>query len=176
MPWSLLENAPPLARTTSRAIMAAALLATLAVQAPHYWRYFDGFSNDGRSQIADYIRTHVPPTAIIVSDKRVNLRELALPNPIEGKLFAADVGSLADLRARGVTHVAVAEGDYGRFFRAKLKPTEAGAAEFTRRRAFYAELFDTGTLLLDVPPGQLQYLQPHVQLWKLENRKSKLEN
>ncbi len=166
MPWTLLENAQPLPRTATSLIMAVALLVAVAIQAPHFWRYFDGFSNDGRSLIARFIRANVPPDAIIVSDKRVNLRELDLPNPIEGKLFAADVGTLAELRARGITHVAVAEGDYGRFFRDKLKPTEKGAENFAQRKAFYAELFETGTLLLDSPPGQLQYLQPHLQLWK----------
>ncbi len=167
MPWTLLAQTRPYSPATSGVIMAAALAITLAIQAPHFWRYFDGFSNDGRSQIARYIRANVPPTAIIISDKRVNLRELQLPNPIEGKLFAADVGTLAELRARGITHVAVAEGDYGRFFRDKLKPTEKGAENFSQRKAFYAELFETGTLLLDSPPGQLQYLQPHLQLWAI---------
>ncbi len=168
MPWSLLRTNPPISRTLAGLIMAAALVVALAVQAPHFWRYFDGFSNDGRSKIARYIRANIDPTATIISDKRVNLRELDLPNPIAGKLFAADVGTLAELRDREITLIAVAEGDYGRFFRDKLKPTDAGAAEFARRKAFYEELFDSGTLLLDSPPGQLQYLQPHIQLWSWE--------
>ncbi len=167
LPRLRLARWPAPSPTTARLIMAAALVITIGIQAPHYWRYFDGFSNDGREKIARYIRANVPPTAVIISDKRVNLRELGLPNPIEGKLFAADVGTLAELRARGISHVAVAEGDYGRFFRDKLKPTEKGAENFAQRKAFYAELFDTGTLLLDSPPGQLQYLQPHLQLWAL---------
>ncbi len=159
--WRLPSWASPL-------FMTLALAVTTGIQAPHYYAYFDGFSHDTRTQMADYIRANVAPDATIVADKRTNLRELDLPNPIEGKLFAADVATLAELRARGITIIAIAKGDYGRFFRDKLKPTDAGAAEFARRKAFYDELFDNGTQLLELEPGTLQYLQPEIALWRID--------
>ncbi len=159
--WRLPAWASPL-------FMTLALAVTIGIQAPHFHAYFTGFSHDSRTRMADYIRANVPPDATIVADKRTNLRELDLPNPIEGKLFAADVATIAELRARGVTTIAVAKGDYGRFFRDKLKPTDAGVEQFTRRKAFYDELFETGTPLIELEPGTLQYLQPEVALWRLE--------
>jgi hypothetical protein len=35
------------------------------------------------------------------------------------------------------------------------------------RRAFYEELFKQGEKLMECPPGTLQYLQPHLMLYRL---------
>ncbi|MGC1480605.1 MAG: glycosyltransferase family 39 protein [Chthoniobacterales bacterium] len=124
-----IRHQPRRVQIATTLVLTTLLVVAAAIQIPHTRDYFDGFSNDGRSQLAAYIRANIPPDSIIIADKRTSLRELDLPNPIEGKLFAADVGTLAELRARGITTIAVAEGDYGRFFRGRLKPTQKGADE-----------------------------------------------
>jgi hypothetical protein len=48
-----------------------------------------------------------------------------------------------------------------------LHPTDAGADDYARRRAFYEELFKKGEKLMECPPGTLQYLQPHLMLYRL---------
>jgi hypothetical protein len=163
----LRRGGAPLFPRFPNALPCAALAAALAIQAPTFLAYYHGFSHEGRAAMVDYLRAHVPAGTTIVQDKRVDLDALGAPYDFQGKLFAADVGTIAELRARGIRYVAVAEGDYGRFFREQLKPTAAGAGEFYRRKAFYDQLFGEGTLLFDCAPGQLQYLQPHLMLYEL---------
>jgi len=158
---------PLLPRVPRTAVALLLLGIALAVQLPTTWAYFSGFGHDGRSALAAWLVEHVPAGRTIVIDKRVNLRALNLPYEFEGKLFAADVGTIDELRQRGVEYVGVAEGDYGRFFREKLRPTDDGAEEFNRRRSFYEQLFEEGELVFECEPGTLQYLQPHLKLYRL---------
>jgi hypothetical protein len=144
-----------------------ALAAALAIQAPTFFAYYNGFRLDGRAAMAEYLHAHVPEGTTIVQDKRVDLDALKLPYDFQGKLFAADVGSIDDLRARHIEYVAVAEGDYGRFFEKALRPTDSGFADYMKRRAFYEQLFKEGNKVFECPPGQLQYLQPHLMLYRL---------
>jgi len=162
------KSLPVIGRVPAWAAISAAALVALAVQAPRFFAYYDGFSHDGRSVMAAYLRAHVPPGTTIVQDKRVDLDALDLPYKFEGKLFAADVATLDELRARGIRYVAVAEGDYGRFFRENLRPSEAEAGEYSRRKRFYDQLFREGTRVLDCEPGTLQYLQPHIALYEIQ--------
>ena len=69
----------------------------------------------------------LPPTAIIVQDQAAGLPEperlwyhkglTPLPQKVIGAKQACDLGSLAELRARGVTHLALNAKTYGRYFR-----------------------------------------------------------
>lgn len=144
-----------------------ALLVALAVQAPRFHAYFSGFANDTRSVLARWLRDHVPPGTVIVQDKRVGLQALGVPYELKGKLFAADVGTIEELRARGIRYVAVSPGDYGRFFLDNHKATAAGSADFQRRRAFYEALFAQGEPVFRLEAGTLQYLQPSITLYRL---------
>jgi hypothetical protein len=150
-----------------RHVPAALLALALAVTAPTFLDYYRGFSHDGRTALADYVRAHIPAGTVIVQDKRVDLDALGLPYQFRGKLFAADEGPLDKLRAEGVEYIAVAEGDYGRFFLKKLRPTDEGGADYARRRAFYEQLFAQGEKLTECQPGTLQYLQPRLILYRL---------
>ncbi len=149
-------------------IIGTVTALALAVQMPRFIDYYQGFSRDGRSLLAEYLRANVPPGTLIVQDKRVNLPALGLPYAVEGRFFAADAGTLDDLRARGVIYVAVAEGDYGRFFRENFRPKEDEKSDYVRRRDFYDQLFREGTLVLECPSGTLQYLQPHLKLYRIQ--------
>ena len=147
-----------------------ALALGLLAQGPTFLDYYHGFSHDGRTAMADYLRAHVPAGTIIAQDKRVDLDALHLPYDFRGKLFAAEVGTIPELRAQGIEYVAVAEGDYGRYFEKKLRPTDDGAALYAARREFYQTLFDQGEKLFECPAGTLQYLQPHILLYRLPKR------
>lgn len=142
-------------------------LVTTGVQAPRFLEYFNGFREDTRTTMAKFVREYVPSGAVIVQDKRFDLDALGLPYEFRGKLFAADEGTLDELRAQGVEYFGVAEGDFGRFFREKFKPTEDGAEDFYRRKAFYEQLFDEGELLFECKGGTLLYLQPEIRLYHL---------
>ena len=85
----------------------------------------------------------------------------------------ADVGSIDELRTRGIRYVAVSKTDYGRFFRQTHKPTKSGLADYERRKKFYERLFREGELLWECKAGLLPVLQQqHIRLYYLpsENR------
>lgn len=136
-----------------------------------------GFQNDSRQALIEYVKKNVPPDAIIVQDKRVNLpsrdekRHADSPyfvdQKILGKLFAADVGTIDELRARGIHYVAVANDDYNRFFLKTHTPRPEERAEYDRRKAFYKQLFAEGNLLWQCASGPQQYLQPALKFYYL---------
>lgn len=149
--------------------VALALAVALAVQAPRFRNYYAGFHNDARSALAEWLRLNVPAGTVVVLDKRVGLRALGVPYDLRGKLFAADVGTIDELRAQGIRYVAVSEGDYGRFFLDNHKATAGGAEDFARRRAFYERLFREADRVFELPAGTLQYLQPSIRLYRLRD-------
>lgn len=140
-------------------------------------QYDTAFQNDTRAALVEYVRAHVPADAVIVQDKRVNLPNRKDPRhadspyfleqPLLGKLFAADLGTIGDLRAQGISYVAVSDGDFGRFFLKTHTPREEEKAEYDRRRAFYEQLFAEGELRWESPAGLQQYLQPSIKLYYL---------
>lgn len=156
-------------RPGAAALAAGAVIlgAAMAVQLPIYVKYYRGFSRDGRSEMADYLRTHVPAGTIIVQDRRVDLDALKLPYDFRGRFFAAELGPLARLRAQGIRYVAVAEGDYGRYLGVSMKPSKEAARTFRAYRKFYQRLFARGKKVFECPAGTIQYLQPHITLYRL---------
>lgn len=135
------------------------------------------FQNDSRRALVTFVQENIPADAVIVQDKRVNLpsREnerhadspYFLQQTLLGKLFAADVGTIEELRARGIRYVAVSEGDYGRFFLKTHQPGESGKDEYERRKRFYEVLFTEGKILWECPAGPQQYLQPAIKFYYL---------
>jgi hypothetical protein len=131
-----------------------------------------------------WLRSEVPPGAVIAKDNRV-----ALPDPERKKHaarlgtipqkvitptwqgrrsnFVADFGSLETMRTAGITHVAVSEMDYGRFFRTSLRPQNAAAADFARRRAVYDQLFREADLVFEREKGLVLYLHPGIRVYRL---------
>lgn len=154
-------------RIPARLVILTTLAITLAVQAPRFSAYFAGFQNDARSALAAWLRANVAPGTVIVQDKRVNLAVLNVPYELRGKLFAADVGTIDELRAQGIRFVAVSQGDYGRFFLDNHQATAAGSEDFNRRKEFYRRLFAEGQKVFELPAGTLQYLQPSITLYRL---------
>ena len=120
--------------------------------------------------------------AVIVRDNRIQLptrsedaaRLGVVPQKVinrdtagETVRFAADIGTIDELKKRGVTHVAVSESDYGRFFLRGLKPQESGKADFQRRKAFYERLLREEKLVFDNDRGTVIYLHPGIRVYEL---------
>jgi len=154
-----------------------ALVAAVFLSGRQMVRTDAAFQNDARRVLVDFVGKNIPATATIAQDKRVNLpnrndpRHADSPYFLEqnvvGKLFAADVGTIEELRARGIEYVAVSEGDYGRFFLKTHKPRESERADYERCHKFYKQLFAEGTLIWECPAGALQYLQPAIKFYHL---------
>jgi hypothetical protein len=156
---------------------AALALALVASQLPKWWRYDRAFQRDDNREFFDWVKTNLPPEAVIAKDSRVQLPSPkntrvkdhfgVLPQTILADKFAADLGSIRELRKRGVTHVAVSESDYGRFFLRGLRPKKNEEEAFERRKSFYKKLLRDGDLLQEWDRGTVLYLHPGLRLYTI---------
>lgn len=137
---------------------------------------------DDRIEFKAWIARHVPPSAVIAEDGRVHLpvanapkyeHEPQIPQTVMESEYAADLGTVAQLRAKGVTHVAI---DILTFMRYDMfRPTAKKADEFARHKAFYASfgvLKDSQPLpgirqLWSSKPGINVYLQPGIYFFDI---------
>jgi hypothetical protein len=111
---------------------------------PGLWQYDVAFRHDDAAELVRWIHKSLPPDAIIASDNRAGLPnarrikegrvDQPIPQKVLGQRYAADVGTINDLRAAGVTHVAVSESDYGRFFLESHRPQKEEHDSFFRRK------------------------------------------
>ncbi|MDR3405377.1 MAG: phospholipid carrier-dependent glycosyltransferase [Chthoniobacter sp.] len=155
----------------------AVIVALVAAQAPSWLRYETAFQHDDNREFLDWVRTQLPATAVIVKDSRVmlpdpdNTRDATrfepLPQTIIARKYAADLGTIEELRKKGITHVAISESDYGGFLLSGVHPKKGEAADFERRKAFYTELRRDGELLFERERGTVLYLHPGIRLYAL---------
>ena len=155
----------------------AVISVLVAAQVPSWARYEAAFQHDDNAELIDWIKTQLPASAVVAKDSRIQLpdpdntrdaeRFGRLPQKILAAKFAADLGSIEELRTRGVTHVAISESDYGRFFLRGLHPKTGEAADFARRKAFYEELLRDGEPVFERERGTVLYLHPGIRLYRL---------
>jgi hypothetical protein len=153
------------------------MIALVAGQMPSWWRYETAFQHDDNRELLDWVKAHLPAHAVIAKDSRIllpdpnNSRDATrfepIPQKILAKKFAADLGSIDELRKMGVTHVAVSETDYGGFFLNSVHPKKSDLAEFERRKAFYTDLLRAGDLLFQRDRGTVLYLHPGIRLYAM---------
>ncbi len=144
---------------------------------PAFAEYFAAFQHDDNAEFIAWIKANLPPDAVIAKDSRIklpvagsreNLRRYApLPQQVLAKRYAADFGTIEDLRARGVTHLAVSQTDYGRFLLPGLIPQQGEAGDFARRKAFYEALLRDGDLSFGRERSAVLYLHPGIRLYRL---------
>lgn len=160
---------------------AAVILVALLCEAPKFYDVFHAFQHDDRHELAGFIQEKLPPGARIAQDERVMLPDernrkrgrivLDLKQKaISGKTYAANLGTLDALRAKGYTHVAVSHSNYGRFFLDSLDVKDEKREEVERQRAFYEQLFAEGELLFERERGTVIYLHPGLRLYSILQR------
>ena len=125
---------------------------------------------DDRRELAHWIQQNIPPDSALAHDVRVllarakdaGLADFVLPNPIftPPDRYVADLGSVEELRSKGVTHVAVCEADYHNTEKQKSDKMKA-------RAQWYANLFAHHRLVWETRPGPVAYLQPGIRLYEL---------
>lgn len=163
---------------------------------PAFRRSFDGYGHDDPTAAAEWIKTHLPPDAVIAEDHRVSLspkksdklkdkdkskgglkyapsNDARVPQKIYSPNFASELGSFDELRANGVTHVAICKQSYGRYFKDETRPREGAKTAFDERREFYARVLEEGTLEKEWPPGTISYLQPGIKLFRIAPEKKR---
>ena len=141
---------------------------------PTDWRtltpYLDAFQTDDNRDLLDFVHAHLPQKAVVVKDNRVLLpdaenprdatRFAPMPQKIMARRYAADLGTIDELRKLGVTHIAVSESDYGGFLLESVHPRKGESADFERRKLFYEELLRNGTPIFLRDRGTVLYLHP----------------
>ena len=168
---------PDVARLFHRkwAAPLAALLLVLG-QLPSWLRYEHAFQTDDSRDLQTWCREHLPADAVIAKDSRIWLPDPkkedgvpanAIPQKVVPQKFAADLGTLEEMRAKGITHVAVSESDYGRFFRESLRPKKGEEADFARRKSFYERLLRDGKTVFERPRGTMLYLHPGIRVYAI---------
>jgi hypothetical protein len=129
------------------------------------------FRQDDRAELLQAVAA-LPPAAIVAQDQAAGLpepgrrwqdaRREPLPQQVFGAKQAPDLGSLAQLRARGVTHLALCESAYGAYFATgQIVKDEASVAS---RRAFYETALERGRVLRAWKRGRVIPLQPGLVL------------
>lgn len=107
---------------------------------------YDALGKDDHLILRRWIAQNLPPAAVIAEDDRVRLNrdearfgDLAKTScKVLNEGFVADLGTLQEQRAKGITHVAVASAKYILFN--KFTPTAKVKNEFEGRKEFYASL------------------------------------
>jgi hypothetical protein len=136
-----------------------------------------GFQRDHRRELVDWITANVPPASTIGVEERVGIpfskprrfcEELSpLPQQLHGATFAADLGTLEELRASGMTHIAVIDSHYKTFLKDGSSQANRGDAEFLRRREFYRRLLAEGRLVWSRDSGDVGVLNPSLRLYEI---------
>jgi 4-amino-4-deoxy-L-arabinose transferase-like glycosyltransferase len=161
----------PRARIAATAAAVVLCLAAGFAQARDTRELRAAFERDDRTELIAAV-AGLPPTAIVVQDQSVGLPEpgrrwqdagrAPLPQRILGAKQAPDLGSLAELRARGVTYLALCRRTFGTYFDADHVVRDE--AHVSARRAFYRTALERGRVLREWEPGPVTYLQPGLVL------------
>ncbi len=156
-----------------------AILGIAAVAAfPWYpWlaKHREAFAQDSRMALCQYVQEHLPTDAVIALDENVNLRAALKRQGLEPvrrqliALYAPELGSLAELRALGVTHVAICYDSYHRFVDAGMAAVGDQSAEWQTARAFYGRLLQE-TPLWESPADDPKPLHPGLELYAMPSK------
>jgi len=139
-------------------------------------RLYLGFQHDDPAEVADWVTKNLPAEAVVAEDHRVNLSATKadglstaarVPQKVLDASFAPELGTLDELRAKGVGYVAVCRQNYGRFFNDETAPQAEVKSGYNQQRDFYARLFKEGKLVKDWPKGPIAYLQPGIKLYSI---------
>lgn len=163
------ERLPLFARRILPFAGLAVLIITLGVQ----WRAtklrLDSFVHDDRAVLVAWVREHLPANAVIAQDEAVNLPEPGrrrehkgrepLPQRVLAHKQVALLGSVDELRAKGVTHIAVCARAYFRHYDASRNK-----AVVSPSREFYDTVLHRSKKVWESPGGVINYLQPGLTL------------
>jgi hypothetical protein len=169
--WNLWGKKRPIVAV----LLAVCLSGGVIWEGSRTWRFSHALATDDRAELTVWIRKNIPESATIAYDARVNLpdeevyRELAnpLPHRLLRDTFAGDMGSIEELRKKGVGYVVVSESVYGRFFLKSLRPQKGKGGDYERRAAFYRTLKERPPLWKR-DRGEVLYLHPGLEVYAID--------
>jgi hypothetical protein len=175
-----------------RATIAVAIVALVLVEFTGWapgkpgWRTYDqAFQRDDKAELISWMKANLPKDAIVAADlgaglvdqnprkdKPGALLEAQLQN-VPQKLmvskYAADLGTIDQLRGQGVSYVVVSENSYGRYFRTGIQVKEEKGGKFAKDRAFYEALFREEPIF-ERERHTVIYLHPGIRVYPIPPR------
>ena len=135
------------------------------------------FRRDHRRELVEWIGANVPPTSVIGVDDRVGVPfgdrdrfcdvRPRIPQEVRGAAFVADLGTLDDVRAAGITHLVVSEARYYAVTNGQAKPSPPPDNRLERRAEFYRRLFNEGRLVWSRETGNVGVLNPGLRVYEI---------
>ncbi len=159
------------------AVLVGAYAGTVALE--RFREPWKGYQGDARKQLLLFINEKLPSDAVIMQGRKVNLpapdneyRD-AWHIPAGRKILCAPqyIANVADtpqdLRAKGVTHVAMGSDEFARYLRKGAKPMDSKAELFAQRRAFYGAVVTEGELVWQSERLKIGTHNPDIRLYRL---------
>ena len=170
------KSKPYLLRFCTWTVGAVVAIAILLPLAKEYNIRQKAFAADYRKDLARYISEKVAPDALIASDLRAAMPTAddprfagfpgLLPNKMLVTRYVADLGTIDELAAKGVSYVVVANRDANR-----LANDDNFTAEDQKklpiRRGFYQELAKRGSVEWQSKLGTNKYLNVSLVLYRI---------
>lgn len=175
--WSRNQTASPrFPRRARAAVTVIAALVTIIAAAERLSVYGEGFRSATRTELGQWIGANLPADAVIAQSDDTKLPDPDFPGR-EGvtKDFPQTLltlenlsraFTLAELRQRGITHLAAAESEWRPYLRAGKVRAKA-KKNFERQHAFWISLEKEAVLRWECPAGKIGTHNPPLRLWEL---------
>jgi hypothetical protein len=161
-----------------RAVPVLLAIAVLVLAGERAWTYLDGFRRDARLELLQQLEK-TPANSVLMQGDRIFLPapdhryadawRVKAPREIRTVKSVADQAETpAQLRGKGVTHVALNYSEFNRYIAEDgRRPSEDSVEEFERRRAFYRELFEKGRLIWQSREAKIGPNNPELRLYEV---------
>jgi len=163
-----------------KVVVVFLILVAVGGSAERFNRYYQGFYKDPRAEMATFVRDGLPAGSVVVQGYGVHLPDPGLPRYREvaeklslGKKILSpshppDLGTLDELRAKGVTHVAVTGQNYERYLNAGgRKPKKGRAERYYHRQKFYKALFGDCKLVWEREADRVGTHNPPLRIYAI---------
>jgi hypothetical protein len=153
----------PKPRLSAPALAVPLAVAVGLLQAPRVRDHVEQFADDSRGRAARWMDDRLPDGAVVLQDAAAELHLSDAPPAGDGhdsdgrvvtREFAPELGAFEDLTARGVTHVAVCDVAYARYFDPHIVPVGEFRPEYERRRGVVRPAVPRRPARVGGPPGR----------------------
>jgi hypothetical protein len=138
------------------------------------------FGDDSRDRLRAWIIANLPPNSNVVGDfytgMVVHARGMRGQDTIGNGIFVRELfaatrfGPLADLKAHGISYVAVSDAAYARYFQPWIHPTDDFQQDYDQNRQWYEDLFSHYKLIWEFTPEMNLHANtnPAIRLYRLQ--------
>jgi hypothetical protein len=162
-----------LAATRSAALRVAAaavFLIGLAINVSQFATTIDTMRHGSRTDIAAWIRSHVPANSIIAESQTVELNADGIPYPKLPQTFVP-ISSFDQMRAQGVQYLVVSDRSYDRFLSSDLRlATGTSGEQAAKQTADFTRVLANSRRLIDEPSEGLNglYFSPRLTVYEFD--------